>query len=197
MSIEIPEESRLVLYPYDHREVNPFNSAIGLRRSLQPDQLPEVVLPHAREVELADRARDVVAFPGSSTWHLRRRAAGALNLYMKFNDFGCDPLGEDPRTEGVRSASVAALGNGSVDALAAVLGRRFDSVARRSTRATEAEVLEAQVYGEEAFGITDAQLAALKLADGRRSVRELVAESGAERADVLRLVELGALDLLA
>ena len=197
LSVDIPAESRLVLYPYDHREVNPFNSAAGLRRSLQPDELPEVVLPHAREVELADRARDVVAFPGSSTWHLRRRAAGALNLYLKFNDLGCDPLGEDPRTDTIRSASLTALRNGSVDAGRPLLGRRFDSVTRRSTRATEADSIEAQVYGEDPFGITEAQLAAIKLADGRRPLSELAGESGAGRDQILRLVELGALDLVS
>jgi hypothetical protein len=102
LSINIPPESTLVLYPYEHRGVNAFNKSADFRASLQPDELPEVVLKTAREVELDDRARDVVMFAGSSTWHLRRRAARSLNLYLKFNDFGCDPLGEDPRTAELR-----------------------------------------------------------------------------------------------
>ncbi len=95
-SVEIPSESRLVLYPYDHRELNPFNAAAALVRSLQPDQLPGVILRDAREVELADRAGDVVMFPGSTTWHLRRQSAGAVNLYVKMNDFDCDPARGGP-----------------------------------------------------------------------------------------------------
>src|SRR5262249_9123386 len=98
LSIDIPEDSTLVLYPHDHRGVKAFNKAADFPASLQQDERPEVVLKNAREVELKDRARDVVMFAGSTTWHLRRRAAGSLNLYLKFNDFGCDPLGEDPAT---------------------------------------------------------------------------------------------------
>ena len=102
LSIDIPPESTLVLYPHEHRGVNAFNNAAHFSASLQPGERPEVVLKSAREVELDDRARDVVMFAGSTTWHLRRRAARALNLYLKFNDFGCDPLGEDPRTAELR-----------------------------------------------------------------------------------------------
>ena len=42
-----------------------------------------------------------------------------------------------------------------------------------------------------------AQLAAIKLADGRRPLSELASESGAGRDQILRLVELGALDLVS
>src|SRR2546423_5036750 len=108
-SISIPAASRLVIYPYSHREVNPFNTSAGLRRHLQPHELPEVVLKDARELVLDDGDRDVVMFPGSTTWHLRRNAAHALNLYLKFNDFGCDPLGEDPFTEGRRARTLEAV----------------------------------------------------------------------------------------
>ena len=96
-SIDIPSASRLVLYPYDHRSLNPFNSAATFQRSLQPHEHPNEALKSAREVELADEAGDVVMFHGSTTWHLRRHAANAVNLYVKLNDFDCDPLGEDPR----------------------------------------------------------------------------------------------------
>ena len=95
-SISIPAESKLVLYPYSHRAVNPFNTSAGLRRHLQPAELPEVALKGARELVLDDADRDVVMFPGSTTWHLRRHAANALNLYLKFNDFGLRPARRGP-----------------------------------------------------------------------------------------------------
>lgn len=205
LSIDIPEESELVLYPHDHRELNPFNTSAGLRRSLAPEQLPEVVLKGAREVAIKDQARDVVLFPGSTTWHLRRNAARAINLYLKFNDFDCDPLGEDPATPARRAASMEALGapGADLDALIPVLSRRLDTVARKYTRASWHEVLEAQVFGEEPFGITPRQLDALRAVDGRTALGAIVVSLSADgdgtraRPDVLRLVEHGALDLLA
>src|SRR5205823_2127804 len=60
LSIEIPDESSLVLYPYEHRGVNAFNKAADFSASLQPEERPEVVLKGAREGELKDRPRDVV-----------------------------------------------------------------------------------------------------------------------------------------
>jgi hypothetical protein len=203
-SISIPERSRLVLYPYSHRERNPFNTSAGLRRHLQPDELPEVVLPRARELELDDHDRDVVLFPGSTMWHLRRHAAGALNLYLKFNDLGCDPLGEDPFTEQRRQATLAALSTAraeTVDGVVMVLARRFDSASRTYTRDRFREVLEARVFGEEPFGLTEQQFAALHLIDGTSTLGAVAArldgdDPAAARSDLVRLAELGAVDLL-
>jgi hypothetical protein len=203
LSIAIPAESRLVLYPDVQRELNPFNTSAGLRRNLQPDELPEVALRGEPEVELDDRRGDVVAFPGSTTWHLRRNAARAVNLYLKFNDFGCDPLGEDPHTDRIRAASRdrVASANGDLGSLVPVLSRRFDSVSRTYARGGWTEVLQARVFGDEPFGITPEQLELLRAADGRRTVDELIGGlSGSEdrdalRAQAARLVELGALDV--
>jgi hypothetical protein len=203
LSVSIPEDSRLVLYPDVHRELNQFNTSVGLRRSLQPDELPEVILPDAPEVELDDRRGDVVAFPGSTTWHLRRRSAGAVNLYLKFNDFGCDPLGEDPHTDAIRAASVdvaRSAGQAAGD-LVPVLARRFDTLSRTYTRAGWAEVLEARVFGEQPFGLTPKQFAAMQAVDGRRSIDDLAREVAGDddpsviRDQIVRLVDLGALDV--
>jgi hypothetical protein len=203
LSISIPGDSRLVLYPYDHRELNRFNTSAGLRQSLQPHELPEVVLPGAREVELDDRDRDVVMFPGSTTWHLRRRAARSLNLYLKFNDFGADPLGEDPASDRLRAATLAAVRSGADDALDALVpvpSRRFDSASRIVTRDGWREALHAQVFGEEPFGVTPAQLEALMAADGGRSMGELAealrGRFGEARRDLIWLAERGVLDLV-
>ncbi len=205
-SVEIPSKSRLVLYPYDSRELNPFNAAAALVRSLQPDQLPEVVLAGAREVEIEDRPGDVVMFPGSSTWHLRRRSAGAVNLYVKMNDFDCDPLGEDPSTAGSREHTLAFLGSGHQSSLGeqtVKLSRRFDSIDRRVMRGGWGEVLQASLYGELAFGINEVQLSLLQAATDPKQASTLIAEvsgNGIRHDDAERglrwLLERGGLDIV-
>ena len=111
LSIDIPAGSQLVIYPYDHLELNPFNTAADLYDSLPAHEKPEVVVRSAREVVIDDRPGDVVVFHGNCTWHLRRNSADSYNLYFKFNDFDCDPLGEDPATPARREATLAALGS--------------------------------------------------------------------------------------
>lgn len=206
-SVAIPEESRLVLYPYDHRELNPFNSAASLIRYLQPDELPDTALRKSREVVIADRPGDVVMFPGSTTWHLRRNAARATNLYVKLNDFDSDPLGEDPFTVSRREHTVELLRNGSRDRLherTVKLSRRFDSVERRMTRGGWAETLQASLFGEPAFGITPGQLELLRTATESMPLAALVAKVAATGHDpgelesaALTLLQRGALDVLA
>lgn len=201
LSVTIPEDSRLVLYPHDHREINPFNRAADLNRQLQPADRPETVLPAAREVELADRDRDVVMFAGSTTWHLRRRAANAVNVYFKVNDFGCDPLGEDVASPGVREQTLALLRAGRVDGGVAEVSRRLDTVSRVHTRHDWNEVLQARVFGEEPVGITEEQWALLRSLGAATPVADLVAAAGTDPAGVLRdltrLAEIGAVDLRA
>jgi hypothetical protein len=203
-SISIPAASRLVLYPYSHRETNPFNTSAGLRRHLQPHELPEVALKSARELVLDDADRDVVMFPGSTTWHLRRNAANALNLYLKFNDFGCDPLGEDPFTEGRRARTLAAVSSGSqtLGALVPVLSRRLDTVSRTATRDGWREVLEARVFGEEPVGLTMLQYDAITTLDGSETVAALASrltvagDSADAERQIAWLAEQGVLDLV-
>src|SRR3954467_5204955 len=179
-----------------------FNTSAGLRNHLKPHELPEVVLKDARELVLDDADLDVVMFPGSTTLHLRRKAANALNLYLKFNDFGLDPLGEDPFTEGRRARTLAAVGSGveALGSLVPVLSRRLDTVARTATRDGWREVLEARVFGEEPVGITELQHEALLTLDGTENVAGLASRlaaggdaAGAER-QLLRLAGLGVLD---
>lgn len=201
LSVTIPEDSRLVLYPHDHREINPFNRAADLNRQLQPADKPETVLPAAREVELADRDRDVVMFAGSTTWHLRRRAANAVNVYFKVNDFGCDPLGEDAASPGVREQTLDLLRAGRVDGGVAAVSRRLDTVSRVYTRHDWREVLQARVFGEEPVGITEEQWTLLRTLGTGTPVADLVAAAGADPGPVLqdltRLAEIGAVDLRA
>lgn len=202
LSISIPAESTLVLYPYDHVRPNPFNSAAELHASLRPDERPDAALTSAREVELNDTDGDVLIFPGSATWHLRRRGANAVNLYLKFNDFGSDPLGEDPGTAVLRDATLAALDTGSdLDALVPVRARRLDTVERVYTRGWQ-ESLQVRMYGETPFGITRTQFDAIHAVDGRTSLGDLVVAangggSGEQaRTELLELARRGAIDLV-
>jgi hypothetical protein len=108
VSINVPEGSNLVFYPDVHRGVNPFLTA-EFSRSLSPEESPDTVLKDAPAVEIHDRPGDVIAFPGSSIWHLRRKSANTSLLYLKCNDFGSDPLGEDPSTEARRRFTIDLL----------------------------------------------------------------------------------------
>lgn len=201
LSISIPEDSTLLLYPWDHVAPNPFNSAAELRASLQPDEHPDKALAGARAVELDDTDRDVLVFPGSATWHLRRRGAGAVNLYLKFNDFGSDPLGEDPATEVLRAATLRAVEGGDVDGMTVVRARQLDTVERIHTRGWH-ESLQARIYGRAPFGITAAQFEAVRLADGTVRFGDVVTAAAAggdavrARAEILDLARRGVLDLV-
>jgi hypothetical protein len=205
-SIDVPRGSRLILYPDDHRELNPFNISAALRSNLEPEELPEVILPAAREIEIEDTAGDVVIFPGSSMWHLRRNAAGVVNLYLKFNDFDCDPLAEDPSTPERRAATLAALDQPepSFRGLVPTLGRRFDSVVRRNIRGQTAEIIQVDVWGDEPVGIADVHVKLLEVVDGHKRVLDILEELARDGIDealatraVRRLAKCGAVDVLA
>ena len=196
LSIDIPQGSNLVLYPYDHRETNPFNVSAALRDCLPECELPENLLPGARELVIEDQPGDVMMFQGSSMWHKRRHAAGAVNLYLKFNDFGSDPLGEDPATEPLRAATVAAVRDGALAELVAQPARRLDTVSRRLTRDPGREVLQADVWGSKPVALNEAEVALLRGLDGGRPVADVLGEQVTER-DVRRLAEHGAIDLVA
>jgi hypothetical protein len=203
ISIDVPEESRLVLYPYDHVGDNPFNVSQALLASLDPEEHPAVALKDAREVAIADRAGDVIVFPGRSMWHKRRNPARTVNLYLKFNEFGSDPLGEDPFTEDVRERTMALLANGDgLETLIPVPGRRLDTLTRQYTREW-GELLQANVWEHDPLTLTEAEFELLRRADGRRPLGELAdglpGGNGAERLEgwVRRLAEGSALELIS
>ena len=131
--------------------------------------------------------------PGTSAG-IRR----ALNLYFKFNDFGCDPLGEDPATGRLRERTLAALAAGQYERMVPRLSRTLDTVSRTAVRDGWREVLEARVFGEEPTGLTHLQHAAVTTLDGREDVAALAARLGGNGAvgEIVRLAELGVLDLV-
>ena len=196
ISIHVPKGSELLVYPRDHVSVNPFNVSATFPQSLGPEERPEVALKDAQPVVIEDQPGDVMMFPGSAVWHLRRKPAGAMNLYLKLNDFNSDPLGEDPTTPAMREATVAALDNGRVDGMRVLLGRRMDAITRLHTRHLWDEVLLADVWDSQPVRLTDAQFRVLQQVDGRRTFGDLLA-AGASRDDLVRLAECGVLDLVA
>ena len=206
LSIHIPPESRLLLYPDIDRGPNPYNVSGSLRERLEPDQLPEVVLREAQPVEIADQAGDVTMFAGSDIWHVRRNQAGARNLYLKFNDFDCDPLSEDPTTAERRERTLQALklGDEELARHVPVQGRRLDCLTRQYSRDGGPEVLWANVWDENPVVLSAVELAAVRAARYGLDLAGMTEELGGpghDRGDVVdavrRLGQRGVLDLLA
>jgi hypothetical protein len=203
ISIDVPEDSRLVLYPYDHRWDNPFNVSKALLESLDESEHPAVALRDAREVAIADRPGDILVFLGRSIWHKRRNPANTTNLYLKFNDFGSDPLGEDPFTEELHRGTLALLsGDVDLETLVALPGRRLDTLTRQYTREW-GELLQANVWAHHPVTLTEAEFELLRRIDGRRPIRELAeglpGRDGhdAVQRSVRRLAESSAIELVA
>jgi hypothetical protein len=115
IGVDIPDDSRLVLWPDSDISYNPYPSAAEWRNTRHADELPEVVTGGLDPIEVDLRRGDVVMFAGARFYHERLRPASTSVLYLKFNDLGIDPLGEDPRTVAAeqRSAEVEAAGIGA------------------------------------------------------------------------------------
>jgi hypothetical protein len=190
LSIDIPPGSCIELYPDDDVWVNPHNVAGDLLATLPAERQPEVTLAGRQPVRIEDSAGDVVMFPGSAVWHLRRSAANAKNLYLKFNDFGSDPLGEDPRTDGLRAATLAALDNGGAGSLTAVPARRFDVIRRVTTRVPDVKILEADVWGAPPVALSEREAEMVEGLARGRAVAEL------DESSVRRLARSGVIDLV-
>ena len=203
LTLRVGPDSHVVLWPSDERAVNEHLTA-GLRDSLLPEEAPEARLDDSTAVMLHDAPGDVLVFPGSSTWHLRRNSASTTLVYLKFNDFGSDPLSEDPVSEQRRAATAAAL-DSDLDSAVAWLSHGFDSVARESGREARREIWSVNTWegGERRNRAIPAAWAPVldAVGDGR-SVAELASDGvGGLRGDDLRLAvrglaERGALDLL-
>lgn len=198
LSIEIPDDSELILYPHDQVGANPYNVSAALLQNLPPDHHPDLALAGAREVVIDDAPGDVVVFPGSAVWHLRRRAADAVNVYLKMNDFGSDPLGEDPATELRRSATLTALQaeDSSLGDLVPVLARRLDTVTRRYLRDSWEELIEAWVWERGPVELSEADLRLLRECDGELDATALLSGSDAGVDRLRALAEAEIVDLL-
>lgn len=202
-SVINPTGSTLVLYPYDHLEVNPFNSSVALRASMSPDQFPEAALRKTKRVEIHDEPGDVIVFRGHSIWHLREKPAGTTMLYLKLNARNCDPLGEDPQTPDMRKRTQTLLtySDAELEKMIPVIGRRVDYIHRHYSRDWQ-EVPGVVLWGEKHFSIDEQELRGLREMNGFQTVRSVVEKmnSGLERSVALgkirRLAARGVIDLL-
>jgi hypothetical protein len=94
-----------------------------------------------------------------------------VNLYLKCNDFDCDPLGEDPSTELRWRATAERLHTSSADALAdlvPVLSRRLEWVGTQVGRDGVARPF-AKLWDRPPTVISEAELALLERMGTRRS----------------------------
>jgi hypothetical protein len=204
ISVHVPEGSTLVLYPYDHREVNPFNSSTELRTSFTPDRAPELDLARARRVEIQDGPGDVLVFLGNRTWHLRNRPANTTMVYLKFNVWNCDPLGEDPRTPERRDTTMRLLelGDDDLRSLVPMIGRRVDYFQRRYNRNWE-EVIGVVLWGQGYTTVDEQEFRLLQAIDGQAPVQSVLQSalgtSAPEQglAMLRRLAARGIVDLVA
>jgi hypothetical protein len=195
VAVDIPEGSHLVLWPDVANATNRLQRA-GLAESLEPADSPEVALAGAPPVNIFDTRGDVQVFAGSRIWHTRRNPGNAAVLYFKCNDFGSDPLGEDPRSVGVRQQSTAFLER--VDDFVnahAVRARGFESVTREDPLDSAESWLNVNVWGRPPMRINACELELLvELAEPMR-VSALVREESQREQGLRRLVSLGAVDL--
>ena len=201
----VSEGSHLVLYPGLRLDINRFGSADLYRRSLDEGDLPEKALAGIEPVRLDMQPGDVVMFRGNAVFHERYKPAKSIVLYFKFNALRLDPLGEDPATPERRELALKRLEAGDEEFLKLALqtSPRLDKVTRLYSRLAWSEILQAQVWGEKEFAISEIDLALLKAADGRTALSGLLRnlgfapiEFGALLPAVRRLVRLQALDLV-
>jgi hypothetical protein len=190
-----------VIYPGASRELNPFVSAATYYDSLPDDRKPEVVLTPEQEVTIRDEPGDVVMFYGSAIWHLRRRSAGSVNLYLKFNDFDYDPLGEDPTTIERQEGTRALLAKGQeLNGTVAKLSRQLEQLTHQYSR-NRLEVRQAKLWGRNPVSLDESEFQILQSLNGGKDVAGLTqALNGLDSAVVAervrRLAEHGVVDLV-
>jgi hypothetical protein len=188
-----PADSEVVIYPRASRERNPYVSAATYYESLPDDQKPENTLTPDQEVAIRDEPGDVVMFYGSEIWHLRRRSAGSVNLYLKFNDFDYDPLGEDPTTIERREGTRQVLSsNGDLDHAVVKPSRQLEQLTHLFSR-NALQVRQAKIWGRNPVPLGEEEFQILQSLNGGKQVAAL-GENAAQH--VRRLAEHGVVDLL-
>ncbi len=205
-ALQVPEDSYLVLYPYNHTEINPFNSTAEWRNQLDQEALPENALMGVTPVRIYMVPGDVVLFRGSSIYHERHNPANTTLLYCKFNSMRLDPIGEDPSTMEQREKSLKILSSWSDKELMKCkleVSPRLAKISRHYTRLYWKEVIQAYVGGENEFTISELELSLFKNVERNRTIDEVMARLGIshpERKAALgmfkRLAKLGGIDLL-
>ena len=204
LTLHVGEGSHVVLWPRDETDVNP-HLTTGLRDSLLPEQAPEALLDDSTAVMLHEAPGDVLVFSGSRTWHLRRRSASTTLVYLKFNDFGSDPLGEDPSTPARRARTQELLAGRDLDGCAVELARGFDCVAQESGWQPGRRTFSASVWADGARSTRSLPEAWVALVERAGDGADLAAwardgvgglTGDAVRAGVRELAARGVLDLV-
>lgn len=203
--IDVPEHSRLVLYPHFSKTINPFNKSITLKDGF--DDAPNELLLDNKSVVLNAKPQDVVVFWGSSQYHERLYGAGAVVLYLKFNSMGIDPLEEDPTTLQQREKSLLLLVTKSNDQLlesSIILSPRFQEIKRHYTRLNWQQVLKITISKDQEFIISEDEMNILLNLSSIKSIKALFRELQISQNDFLanlnkmkRLVSVGAIDILS
>jgi len=188
IGIDIPEESRLVMWPTVDETYNPYPTAAEWRETRHSDELPEKVTQGIAPIEIDMRRGDVVMFRGAQTYHERHKPACTSVLYLKFNDRGLDPLGEDPRTVMLEqeSDSIRAAGLRSdtrVSISPRVVGLRTDELFPDLGQVTYARTIE----NERAVRLADAEASLVRRLGAQRTCD--VSSTGLDVADLERLAE--------
>jgi hypothetical protein len=188
-----PADSEVVIYPGASRELNPYVSAATYYESLPEDQKPEKVLTEDQAVAIRDQPGDVVMFYGSAIWNLRRRSAGTVNLYLKFNDFDYDPLGEDPTTiERQEHTRKLLSANGDLEGAVVKPSRQLEQLTHLYSR-NALEVRQAKMWGRNPLPLGEQEFQILQSLNGGKEVSAL----GTDAHDhVRRLAEHGVVDLI-
>ena len=188
-----PADSEVVIFPGASRERNPYVSAATYYESLPDDQKPENTLTEDQAVAIRDEPGDVVMFYGSEIWHLRRRSAGSVNLYLKFNDFDYDPLGEDPTTIERREGTRQVLSsNGDLDHAVVKPSRQLEQLTHLFSR-NALQVRQAKIWGRNPVPLGEEEFQILQSLNGGKQVAAL-GDNAAQH--VRRLAEHGVVDLL-
>jgi hypothetical protein len=188
-----PADSEVVIYPGASRERNPYVSAATYYDSLSTDQKPQNTLTEDQAVAIRDEPGDVVMFYGSEIWHLRRRSAGSVNLYLKFNDFDYDPLGEDPTTiERQERTRQLLSGNGDLNHAVVKPSRQLEQLTHVYSR-NALQVRQAKIWGRNPLALGEKEFQILQSLNGGKAVAAL-GDDAPEH--VRRLAEHGVVDLL-
>lgn len=196
VTIRAPEGTRAFLHPDRERDENPFMGP-HLVPSLDAERHPRAALADAEALEIRDAPGDVLAFPGSSIWHGRRDAAGAVLLYLKFNAFGADPLREDPRVDAMAARSRDLL-RGPVPGARVWLGPDLEAISERSVPPRWDRVTVAEVWARGPMWLSELEVGLIRAAIDGPSVAELserFSDEARVRAALERLCAAGVLVL--
>lgn len=204
--LSVPEDSLLILYPDIYRDVNPFYTTALYRSSLDEELLPEKILNDYEPLKIDVRPGDVIMFRGAAIYHERLNPSNTSLLYLKFNDMNLDPLGEDPKTDLKRKATLdklTALGDQELLNANVEVAPQVEKISRHYTRLFWKEVIQVYITGAKEITIDEDQLRFLKIATESIELKVALRQLGLDTSQysvfmpkVRKLIKLGALNII-